>query len=127
MATDLMLRLDILKEGGVLGDENYCRVLHIIQHFEDRYGLVLTEENSSALVTHLCSALERVSRGEPVEELDSDIYEDVIIQPTFEKAHKISTELQEMYPMIPDSELMYLNMHLNILLEAEQARIGENI
>ena len=115
---DLKPRLDILKEGGILSDENYERVLTIIEHFKTQYDIELTEENSSAFITHLCSAFERITNGEPVEELDKDIYEDVIIQPTFERANEISTKLKEMYPIIPESEVMFLNMHLNILLES---------
>ena len=121
MTVDLMQRLDILRDGGVLSQENFERVLGIIAYFKDRHGIELTEENSSAFVTHLCSALERVSNGDPVEELDSEIYEDVVIQSTFERASQISGELREMHPMIPESELMYLNMHLNLLLETVQS------
>jgi len=120
MSVSLLPRLDILREGGILSDENYERVLSVISHFKNRYGIELTEENASAFITHLCSALQRITNGEPVEALDKDIYEDVIIQPTFERANEISTELRDMYPIIPESELMYLNMHLNILLETEE-------
>ena len=117
MAEDLSRRLDILMEGGVLGEENFKRVSQIIRYFKERYGIELTEENSSAFITHLCSALERIVKGEPVEELDKEIYEDVVIHPMFGQADIISNELREMYPIIPESELMYLNMHLNLLLE----------
>jgi len=120
MAEDLSRRLCILKEGGVLSEKNFERVSCIIAHFSDRHGIELTEENASAFITHLCSALERISGGEPVVELDSDIYEDVIIHPMFQQASKISGELKQMYQMIPESELMYLNMHLNVLLEVVQ-------
>jgi len=120
MAEDLSRRLDILVEGGVLGEENFKRVSHIIRHFKERYGIELTDDNAGAFITHLCSALERIARGEPVGELDKEIYEDVVIHPMFSQADIISKELRDMYPMIPESELMYLNMHLSLLLETVQ-------
>lgn len=40
----------------------------------------------SAMITHLCAALGRIHRGEPVEPLDEEVYEETSQEPTFPKA-----------------------------------------
>lgn len=48
----------------------------------------MTEENASAMITHLCVALGRIHRGEPVEPLDEEVYEETSQEPTFPRHWK---------------------------------------
>jgi transcriptional regulatory protein LevR len=114
---DLTPRLNILLDGGVISEENYANVMDIIRYFDECYGIVLTEENSSAFIAHLCIALERASRGEAVNMLDDDVYDDVISQPEYERACQISTDIMNMHPKIPETEARYFNLHLTVMLE----------
>ena len=115
---DLIPRLKIMLDGGVLSKENYDHVLKIIRYIDECYGVVLTEENSSAFTTHLCIALERATRGETVNMMDDDVYEDVTSQPDYKRACQISADIMRMYPAIPETETRYLNLHLTVMLES---------
>lgn len=83
---DFEPRLTILHQAGMLSDEDYRKVQDVIRFFQEKYGLTLTEENASAMITHLCAALGRIHRGEPVEPLDEEVYEETSQEPTFPKA-----------------------------------------
>ena len=62
---DFEPRLTILHQAGMLSEEDYRKVQDVIRFFQEKYGLTLTEENASAMITHLCAALGRIHRGEP--------------------------------------------------------------
>ena len=80
---DFEPRLTILHQAGMLSEEDYRKVQDVIRFFQEKYGLTLTEENASAMITHLCAALGRIHRGEPVEPLDEEVYEETSQEPTF--------------------------------------------
>ena len=109
-------RLAILRQGGLLSYENYGRVQDIIALLREEHNLELTEDNAATFITHLCAALERISRGEITEELDPDIYEATKSEPVFDKALLISLELQKRHSILPDSELKFITMHIGALL-----------
>ena len=67
---DFEPRLTILHQAGMLSEEDCRKVQDVIRFFQEKYGLTLTEENASAMITHLCAALGRIHRGEPVEPED---------------------------------------------------------
>lgn len=71
---DFEPRLTILHQAGMLSEEDYRKVQDVIRFFQEKYGLTLTEENASAMITHLCAALGRIHRGEPVEPLDEEVF-----------------------------------------------------
>ena len=79
---DFEPRLTILHQAGMLSEEDCRKVQDVIRFFQEKYGLTLTEENASAMITHLCAALGRIHRGEPVEPLDEEVYEETSQEPT---------------------------------------------
>jgi len=109
-------RLAILRQGGLLNDENTRRVQDIIAFLQEQYNLELTEDNAAAFITHLCEALERISRGEEIGELAPDVYVAAKSEPVFDKALQLSLELQKRHPALPDSELRFITMHMGALL-----------
>ena len=113
---DLAPRLDILLSGGVLSEKNYANVIKIIGHFEKSYRIILNEENSAAFIAHLCIALERATRGETVNMMDDDVYEDVAGHPDYERACQICGDILKMHPAISEAEARYLNLHLVSML-----------
>ena len=50
---DFEPRLTILHQAGMLSEEDYRKVQDVIRFFQEKYGLRLTEENASAMITHL--------------------------------------------------------------------------
>jgi transcriptional antiterminator len=112
----LEYRLSILRQNNMLSDENYGRVQNIVSFFYKEHGIKLTEDNSSAFITHLCAAFERIDKNEAIEELDDEVYEMTKSEPTFDKALQISLELKKLYPMLPDAELKFITMHMGVIL-----------
>lgn len=89
----------------------------MIRFFQEKYGLTLTEENASAMITHLCAALGRIHRGEPVEPLDEEVYEETSQEPTFPKALEATQALvREILPDLPEDEQKFLTMHIGVVL-----------
>ena len=93
---DFEPRLTILRQAGMLSEEDCRKVQDVIRFFQEKYGLTLTEENASAMITHLCAALGRIHRGEPVEPLDE--------------------EVREILPDLPEDEQKFLTMHIGVVL-----------
>jgi len=118
-ANSLESRVAILRRGGLLNDENYQRVQDIIAFLQEQYNLELTEDNATSFITHLCVALERISRGEEIGELDPDVYEAAKSEPIFDKALRLSLELQKRYPTLPDSEIKFITMHIGALFDED--------
>ena len=81
---DFEPRLTILHQAGMLSEEDYRKVQDVIRFFQEKYGLTLTEENASAMITHLCAALGRIHRGEPVEPLDEEALRRAITETGYE-------------------------------------------
>ena len=105
---DFEPRLSILRQAGMLSDEDYQKVQDVIRYFQEKYDLTLTEENASSMITHLCAALGRIQRGEPVEPLD---------EPTFPKALEATQEIvRDTLPGLPENEQKFLTMHIGVLL-----------
>ena len=114
---DFEPRLTILHQAGMLADEDYRKVQDVIRFFQEKYGLTLTEENASAMITHLCAALGRIHRGEPVEPLDEEVYEETSQEPTFPKALEATQALvREILPDLPEDEQKFLTMHIGVVL-----------
>ena len=59
---DFEPRLTILHQAGMLSEEDCRKVQDVIRFFQEKYGLTLTEESASAMITHLCAALGRIHR-----------------------------------------------------------------
>ena len=89
----------------------------VIRFFQEKYGLTLTEENASAMITHLCAALGRIHRLSAVEPLDEEVYEETSQEPTFPKALEATQALvREILPDLPEDEQKFLTMHIGVVL-----------
>ena len=114
---DFEPRLSILRQAGMLSDEDYQKVQDVIRYFQEKYDLTLTEENASSMITHLCAALGRIQRGEPVEPLDEEVYEETTEEPTFPTALEATQEIvRDTLPGLPENEQKFLTMHIGVLL-----------
>ena len=47
---DFELRLSILRQAGMLSDEDYQKLQDVIRYFQEKYDLTLTEENASSMI-----------------------------------------------------------------------------
>lgn len=117
---DFDARFEILRGAGMLTAEDEEKVRAVIRYFAQHCQLTLTEENASSMVTHLCAALGRTRRGEPVEPLDPEVYAETRQEPTFGQALEITQGIvREILPEMPEEEQKFLIMHIGVLLAQE--------
>lgn len=113
---ELTLRLNILRDAGQLSQENYDKVLKVINYFKEKRDIILLEENASMFITHLCSALTRIEEDKLVNKLDEVVAESLKEDKNYDKAYLVTKDLEEILGKIPDSEFDFIIMHVCTLL-----------
>jgi transcriptional regulatory protein LevR len=120
---DVMLRLQILCEAGQLREKNYEAILKVIELLNTRWGVVMTEENGAALITHLAIAFERMDKGEPVVPIGDYIMQELTSQSCFNQGGKVLTAIAVIYGReIPEYEAGYILIHLCTLFSKEEIK-----
>lgn len=122
---ELNNRLSILKDAGQIDEDIYRKVLDIISMFKEKWNIKLTEENGAMLITHLSVALQRIKKGERVDNTD----EDMIIQLTnnkyYTKALECVKDIENLINMnITENEKIFIVMHVCVLFENELIKIN---
>ena len=113
---ELHIRLNIFKESGMLSEKNHNKVLQVIKYFDEVKNIKLVEENSSMLITHLCSSLERIDKNEMVNDVDIKILEALKLEENYKEAVNVVKDLKEFLGEIPEEEVNFLVMHICALL-----------
>lgn len=116
---ELDVRLNILKEAGQISEETFEALKRVINMLNDKFDIKLTEENGAMLITHLSVALERIKKGEIIEGIDSEIYEQIKNHPAYKECIKVLKSIEEESNIkIPENEETFIMMHLCTLFEA---------
>jgi hypothetical protein len=117
---ELDTRLELLLSSGTVSSAVDSAVRSVIARMADRWGIVLTEENGSRLVTHLAMALMRISRGDSVASMDAEALAEFRSCGSFSKAAEIAADLIAWTKIsIPESEREYLDSNICLILEEE--------
>lgn len=115
---ELDTRLDLLLSSGTVSKEVDAAVRAVVARMADRWGIVLTEENGSRLVTHLSMALMRIGRGEPVGSMDREALQEFRDCGSFPKAAEIAADLIDWAKLsVPEAEREYLDTNICLILE----------
>ncbi|WP_300384209.1 PRD domain-containing protein [Clostridium sp.] len=109
---ELTLRLGILRDADQLSEENYDKIMEIIEYFEREKGVKLLEENAAMFITHLCAALKRIDEDNLVNEMDEEIRLVLQCEDKYKDAIKIIEDLEKILGSIPKSEIDFLVMHV---------------
>lgn len=113
---ELTIRLNILKDSGMLSQENYNKVIEVIKYFDEARNIKLVEENASMFITHLCSALGRIYKNEIVNDIDTEILESLKLEESYNEAMHLVKDLKDILGEIPREEENFLVMHICTLL-----------
>lgn len=70
---DFTERLNLYLEGGMIQPDDVADVQAIITMFDQKYHIVLQEENADTFIAHLCAAFGRSATGEEVEPLPPEV------------------------------------------------------
>lgn len=111
-------RLQILKDSGQISEKNYKKMLDVISMMDKKWGIKLTEENGAMFITHLAIAAGRIERGEAVEEVDQNVYQEVLNNKNFSKCHDVADDVEDEIGMeLPENEKKLLIIYLCTLME----------
>lgn len=92
---DIMERIDILKECGLVDEQGYQDLITIKKVFQDQFNIVLTEENAGIMVTHIAAAFKRLETKEEIIPLDDSVLEQLKEETVFEKSKQILENLRK--------------------------------
>ena len=114
----LVFRLELLQKANQIDREVFIAMNEVINLFKKNWGIELTEENGQMMITHLSMALMRVKKGLPINQIDEEVYEDVMESEFFTKAKKILEDMKSILPVeLPESEKRYMLVNNTLILE----------
>lgn len=115
---ELNNRLHILMDANQISQRTFDEALKVIDMFNSRWNISLTEENGSMFITHLSIALERILKGETIEHIEESVYQEVLNNKNFHKYEKIVNDIEaEIDIKIPENEKVYLNIYVCNIFE----------
>ncbi|MGL6101305.1 MAG: PRD domain-containing protein [Fusobacteriaceae bacterium] len=114
----LQFRVENLNTSGIINDSTKNVVLEVISMFENKYEIILSEENGIMMITHLCKAIMRVKNNDPVKNIDGEVFKETLESEHFEKANIIYEELQKILDIVlPEDEKKYILVNICVILE----------
>lgn len=117
---ELDYRLQILRDSGQLSEGNYILLLKIISMFDRKWGIKLTEENGSMFITHLSVALGRIEKGEKIDAVEENIYQEIAGNKNYDKCLGAIKDVEEELKIrIPENEKGFLMIYLCTLFQNE--------
>jgi transcriptional regulatory protein LevR len=117
---ELDMRLDLLQNSGTIDREARVVIDGMIRRFKERWGIVLTEENGSRLVTHFSMALMRVKRCEEISVMDRDSIDEFYTCACIDRAREISGDILEYLGQdIPETEREFMLINICLLLDGD--------
>ena len=115
----LKMRIQILKNGGVIGEDVAEFMNKVIDMMASDYPQIGMDP-AAMFTTHLAMALERIKKGEVVEALDAEIFAEVLEAPEYPQAVQFRDKMLSFCPVeFPESEAQFICMHICNMLAAE--------
>lgn len=115
---DLQTRLEILNVSGAISDCTKDVMLNVIEMFNEKHNIELTEDNGAMMVTHLSMAITRVKNNEPVKTIDEEVFRETLESVHIERANLIYDDLSEVLDItLPDDEKKYMLVNICVILE----------
>lgn len=115
---DLQTRLGILCSTGTISNETREVMLNVIKMFQEKYQIILTEENGAMMTTHLSMAITRVKNNEPVKVINEEVYQEILESEFLEKAQEIYKDLENILDVkLPEDEKKYMLVNICTILD----------
>lgn len=113
-------RLSILRESGLITVDVYNKLEHMIEGYKNVYGIELTEENASMMITHLSQAMMRVLTGDEINEPDPMIVDELKNSEYYLKMEEMYKETCTMLDFeFPKDEKWFVFVHIGTLIITE--------
>ncbi len=111
-------RIEILRESDQITELTEQKLSEYIEGFDIRFNYSLTEDNASALITHLAIAMSRIQSGNIVNPLDDCIVNDLKSNPKLDEVEILYADLcQRVDVEFPEAEKWFIMAHLSVLNE----------
>lgn len=118
MDETLNLRLELLENSGEIDSNIRNAVVSFIKNIEDKYSIEVVEENGAMLVTHLAMALSRIKKGEEIDGVDEETFEEVKEMKVYDELPKFYKLMEEQLDIfIPQAEKDYIALHVCTLIK----------
>ena len=115
----LKMRIQILKNGGVIGEDVAEFMNKVIDMMAADYPQIAMDP-AAMFTTHLAMALERIKKGEIVEALDADLFEQIRECDEYPQAVAFRDQMLTFCPVeFPESEAQFIVMHICNMLASE--------
>lgn len=112
-----MERIELLKEYGIVNETGYEDLLSIKKMFEERFHIVLTEENAGVMITHIAAAFKRLETKEKINPIDESVLEALQEEEVYPKAVEILKALkEEIKSKLSEDEDAFVLVHICTLL-----------
>ena len=110
-------RLKLYLDGGMIDEKDVLDINKIINLFKDKYNIVLTEDNASFFISHLCSAYSRSKTQEKIDPVDNDILAQIKRSKTYSMSLNILKDIFDITNNpFNEIERDYMLLHINNLL-----------
>lgn len=115
---DLQTRLEILNISKAISNCTKDVMLKVIEMFNEKHNIELTEENGAMMVTHLSMAIMRVKNNEPVKTIDEEVFRETLESEHIERANRIYDDLSDVLDItLPEDEKKYMLVNICVILE----------
>lgn len=115
--TSLEDRINLMRQAGMLAEQDCQCVQDLCSYFRIVYGIDLTEENASAFITHFCMALNRRQADESIAAMDALVREDIELDDDYENARYITEDIFRQVVPLPENERDYIMLHVLMVLK----------
>lgn len=93
-------------------------MIKIINMFRNKHNIILTEENASMMITHICMAIMRVKKNEEIKSIDSSAYQEVLENENLDKVYEIYNDIIDISNIsFPEDEKKYIMVNICVILE----------
>lgn len=114
---DFTERLEMFLEGEMITADDVRNINNMLDMFNEKYGVTLTEENASTFVSHVCAAFYRYSAGEEIDPLPTEVVAELTSLDSYELSLEVYGNIMKVIEK-PFSEIEkgYVLLHINNLI-----------
>lgn len=113
----LKQRIEILKSGGVITQQTADFVNAVIDLIQRDYPRI-DADHAAMFTTHLAMAMERIAKGEVVDEMDKFCWEQVQQAPEYPVAREFCEKMLALCPVeLPQTEQDFIVLHVCSMME----------
>ncbi|WP_018963814.1 hypothetical protein [Coprothermobacter platensis] len=119
MDSEVLERLDILRNSDQIDANEYEQTLYILRYVEETYGVEVENEVGGMFAVHVAKALNRIHLGEAIDSTPDQVMES--IKGLTEITNDMISLFQNITGLseVPMGEINFAVLYINLLMEAK--------